>query len=219
MAPMSSGRTFARRRDLNGEVRAWDTAYGTSPTASEPPKDPVPADHVDELRKLPRIPSMMNWTARAASTTPDNLLITLAPVTPSTFINRGAASISPQQMTITTVTTPRNPTNNTGLPQTSPAVSRIVARAPGPAMKGNASGKTEISWRLSDSSRSDVVERVPEGCANTISSEIKKSKVPPAIRKELSAIPMTSRNFAPAIANTKQIPRAMALDLNAMFLW
>src|SRR6202790_5158297 len=145
MALTSNGPTFVRRRDLNGEERDWDTAYGTSPTASEPPKEPLAAAHVDDLRKLPRIPSMMNWTARAASTPPDSRLITLAPVTPSTFINRGAASIRPQQMTITTVTTPKNPTNNAGLPQTSPAVSRIVARAPGPAMKGNASGKTDIS--------------------------------------------------------------------------
>src|SRR5260370_21815500 len=39
MLPTPSGRTFARRRDLNGEVSAWDMAYGTSPTASEPPRN------------------------------------------------------------------------------------------------------------------------------------------------------------------------------------
>src|SRR5258708_35874624 len=199
MAPTSSGRTFARRRDLNGEVRAWDMAYGTSPTASEPPRslsdlrfpllrswqkprflpaetklmsdkragarlvdrrstrrvpsrdgmaqkapqatfsnqtrDPSAADHVAALKKLPRIPSMMNWTARAASTTPDNRLITLAAVTPSTFINRGAANIRAHQITITTGTTPTKPTHNTVLPQTQPAVAVIGARAGGQTMR------------------------------------------------------------------------------------
>ena len=95
----------------------------------------------------------------------------------------------------------------------------MVASAPGPAMKGNASGKTEISSRFSDSSRSGVVERVPDGRANTISSAIRNSSVPPAIRNELSSIPMRSRNFAPASANTKQIPSAIALALQAMVFW
>ena len=90
---------------------------------------------------------MMKGIARAANTTPDNRLITLAPVTPSTCISRGAANIKHQQMTSTTATTPKNPANNTGFPQVSPAVNRIVANAPGPAMKGNASGKTEMSSR------------------------------------------------------------------------
>ena len=64
-------------------------------------------------------------------------------------------------------------------------------------MKGNASGNTEMSSRFLASSCSRVVDLVPEVRANTMSSEIKNSSVPPAMRNELKEIPMMSRNRAP----------------------
>jgi len=141
----------------------------------------------------------------------------LAPVTPSTFIRRGVAYINTQQTMSTSATTPKKPANNSGFAPTSPAVSKIVASAPGPAMKGNASGNTEMSSRLLASSCSDVVERVPEGRANTMSSAIKNSRVPPAIRNAFRDIPMTSRNLAPTNANSTHIPNAITVALPAIF--
>jgi hypothetical protein len=103
----------------------------------------------------------MNWTASAAKMTPDNRLMTLAPVTPNTFIRRGVASISTQQMSMTRNTTPKKAANSSGLPHNSPDVSRMVASAPGPAMKGKASGNTEMSSRVLASSFSVLVDFVP----------------------------------------------------------
>ena len=93
----------------------------------------------------------------------------------------------------------------------------MVASAPGPAIKGNASGNTEMSSRFFASSCSGVVERVPDGRANTMSSAIKNSSVPPAIRNELREIPMMSKNLAPANANSTQMARAIAVALTAIF--
>ena len=62
-----------------------------------------------------------------------------------------------------------------------------------------------------------AVERVPEGRANTMSSAIKNSRVPPAMRNELREIPMMSKNFAPASANITEIAKAIAVDLPAIF--
>ena len=84
-------------------------------------------------------------------------------------------------------------------------------------MKGKASGNTEMSSRLRHSSSSGVVVRVPEGRANTISSAIRNSNTPPAIRNELSEMPMSSRNRAPTNANSTQIPREIAAALPAIF--
>ena len=94
----------------------------------------------------------------------------------------------------------------------------MVASAPGPAMNGNASGNTEMSSRFMASSRSGMVDLVPEVRANTISSEIKNSRVPPAMRNELNEIPMMERNRAPPNANSTQIASAMAAALPAIFL-
>ena len=115
----------------------------------------------------------MNCTAKAAKTTPESRLITAAPVTPSTCTRREAANISARHTAITSATTAKKPANSTGFPATSPASNRMVASAPGPAMNGKASGNTEMSSRLSDSSRSGWVDRVPEVRANTMSSEIR----------------------------------------------
>jgi hypothetical protein len=67
------------------------------------------------------------------------------------------------------------------------------------------------------SSFSVVVDFVPEVRANTMSSAIKKSSVPPAIRNELKEIPMTSRNLAPTSANNTQMTSAIVADLAAIF--
>ena len=85
----------------------------------------------------------------------------------------------------------------------------MVASAPGPAMKGKASGNTEMSSRVLASSCSLVVEWVPEVRANTMSSAIRNSRVPPAMRKELREIPMTSKNRAPTKANSTQMTSAI----------
>ena len=84
-------------------------------------------------------------------------------------------------------------------------------------MKGNARGNTEMSSRVLASSFSGVVDLVPDVRANTISSAIKNSSVPPAMRNELSEIPMMSRNFAPTNANRTQMINAIAAALPAIF--
>ncbi len=78
-------------------------------------------------------------------------------------------------------------------------------------------GKTEMSSRFLLSSCSGVVERVPEARAKTMSSAIRKRRVPPAMRNELREIPMISKNFAPTNANSTHIPHAMRVDLPAIF--
>jgi hypothetical protein len=84
-------------------------------------------------------------------------------------------------------------------------------------MKGKASGKTDISSRFLASSCSVLVERVPEVRANTMSSAIRNSRVPPAIRNELREIPMMSRNPAPTSANSTHITSAITAALAAIF--
>ena len=84
-------------------------------------------------------------------------------------------------------------------------------------MKGNAKGNTEMSSRVLASSFSLVVDLVPEVRANTMSSAIKNSNVPPAMRNELNEIPMISKNRAPTNANSTQMISAIAADLPAIF--
>ena len=74
-----------------------------------------------------------------------------------------------------------------------------------------------MSSRVLASSFSVVVDWVPEVRANTMSREIKNSRVPPAMRNELNEIPMISRNLAPTNANSTQMTSAIAADLPAIF--
>ena len=137
------------------------------------------------------MPSMMNCTASAASTTPESRLVTLAPVTPSTPHEAGCERASaPSTPAAPETTTPRKPDEfSSGLPRTSPAVRRMVASAPGPAMKGNARGNTEMSsrdsWPLPVSGAGRAWS--PTCGRRPFRAQIRNSRVPPAMRNELKA--------------------------------
>ncbi len=92
----------------------------------------------------------------------------------------------------------------------------IVARAPGPAMKGNASGNTEMSARRRLSACSSVEVRAPDSRANTISSASRNSNNPPKILNDSRLIPISSRNAAPPSANSSRMPAATTTAFAAM---
>ena len=97
-----------------------------------------------------------------------------------------------------------------------PNQSNIVVSAPGPAMKGNARGKTEISARFLLSTFSSLEVRVPDSRANTISSAMRKSNKPPKILNESMEMPIALRNPAPTSANSRIIPLATNTDFRAI---
>src|SRR5262245_33226676 len=101
-------------------------------------------------------------------------------------------------------------------PRAAPNVRSTIASAPGPAMKGNASGKTETSLRLIPSTFSSGVVRVPDSRANTISSAIRNSMMPPAMRNASMLMPMILRNPAPPTANSRSTMPAMQTALSAI---
>ena len=82
--------------------------------------------------------------------------------------------------------------------------SRMVASAPGPAISGNARGNTEMSARpWASASSPGVIERTPEGRANTISIESRNSRMPPPTLKASTLMPSRSSIAVPATANTR----------------
>src|SRR5262245_42694816 len=97
-----------------------------------------------------------------------------------------------------------------------PNQSSIVVSAPGPAMNGNASGKTEMSARRLLSTFSSLEVRVPDSRANTISSAMRKSNNPPKILNESMAMPIAARNPAPTSAKSRSIPLATNTDFRAI---
>lgn len=72
---------------------------------------------------------------------------------------------------------------------------RTLAKAPGPAMRGMARGKTEMSARLKASSRSSSVSR--SWWAKTISVAMRKRSTPPAMRRASEEIPRCPRSSRP----------------------
>ena len=122
-----SGPTSGRRRDSNGAASASGTASGTSPTSRPSAWTPARKGSCRECRRS------MNCTASAARTTPERRFMTVAPVTPRTSISRGAASIRPRHdQDHERDDRPGIRRTARGFPQTSPAVNKMVASAPGP---------------------------------------------------------------------------------------
>ena len=87
----------------------------------------------------------------------------------------------------------------------SPALSAInnmaAPMAPGPAIKGVARGKTEISFLVEASSvSSSVVVKPPFARANTISIAINSNKMPPATFNAANEIPSVFNTISPPSA-------------------
>ena len=89
--------------------------------------------------------------------------------------------------------------------------------APGPATRGIASGKTEMSWLYSSSSWSRTVrDRSPVGRAKIMSSASKKSRIPPAVRNAGNPMLRAPSSPSPTSAKTnkmaapKAVPRIAA---------
>ncbi len=94
-----------------------------------------------------------------------------------------------------------------------PSVSRIiVAIAPGPAMSGRARGKTEGSV-VGTSARPSRL-----GCrfSNSISSAVRNSSSPPAIRKAGMEMPRKVRIDSPSSAKAMRMPTLMRQARRAM---
>ncbi len=101
-------------------------------------------------------------------------------------------------------------------PATSPssfAISKIAAPiAPGPAIRGVASGNTEISFfDVASRSSSSVVEMPPEERANTISMPIRRSKIPPAALKAARDMPRPANSISPTRAKITKIMAATSV--------
>jgi len=93
-------------------------------------------------------------------------------------------------------------TNSKGWVSMSSAASRMVASVP-PRDEGNAREHRDVFALLGLFLLESSI-----GCgraANTMSSAIRNNRLPPAMRKELKAIPMTARNRAPTSENSTQM--------------
>ena len=112
--------------------------------------------------------------------------------------------------------TPKRPADSLKSPREAPKVRSTIASAPGPEMNGNASGNTEMSARFFASTRSFEVWRVPDSRAKTISSAIRNSMMPPAMRNASMLMPMTRRNQVPPTANSRNIVPESRTAFSAM---
>lgn len=93
-----------------------------------------------------------------------------------------------------------------------------VVSAPGPAIRGIASGKIEMSSPFSSSASScsrTVALRIPEGRAKTISRESRKSRAPPAILNAGTPMPNALNNPCPPNAKKSRIAAPTAVPLIA----
>src|SRR5882762_214715 len=165
-----------------------------------------------------RSPSSTNCTASAPRITPRSRLATLAPVTPITRISGSASSINSSAIASTAAAAASSAPKSAAWPArcSGPNHSRMVASAPGPAMNGNASGKTEISARRRLSAASLLEVRVPDSRANTISSASRNNSKPPNMRNASRLMPMSLRNPAPPSANSSRITADTLTAFSAM---
>jgi hypothetical protein len=89
--------------------------------------------------------------------------------------------------------------------------------APGPAIRGVASGNTETSGLAAASARSSAVVVVPpDARANTMSTAISSSSTPPAVRRAGRVIPNARSTPSPSRAKNRRIPAPIRQPLRAM---
>ena len=139
-------------------------------------------------------------------------------MTPITRITNGVASMNTRAISTTAAMTAIRPaysvTYSGAAPGADSKVISTVARVPGPAISGNASGNTEMSARCLASAFSSGV--VFSSRSNTMLSAMMNSMMPPPIRNAEMLIPIMPMNALPIRAKTTRIASAIALDLIAM---
>ena len=147
------------------------------------------------------MPSITNWIANATRIIPNNRLSTILPVTPSAFEITSANRNTTQHIRQTAVIMPMRSPKSAGSPLVCPASSMVAVMAPGPAMRGIASGNA-ATLRIWSRSMADLATLLLRAVrrSNTISKAIQNSSNPPAIRKAGSVIPSNDRIFCPATA-------------------
>ena len=198
---------FERRGERLGHG-VWDLAY------SEAPCDADIDSAVSRQRKLPRMPSMMNCTASAARMTPERRLMTLAPVTPEHAHEPGRRQHQH----------PADDQHQSDHGQEAGEQQRIAAHLAGGQQDGRERTRTGDERKCQRKHRNVLAllrllplrrGRAGAGrCARTpYPAEIRNNSVPPAIRNELSEIPMMSRNRAPTNANSTQMMSAISACL------